>query len=128
MAKRERIRTRRATPEQMRALASPIRIEMIGLFQSYGPMAIRELAERLSRPADGLYHHVRQLLRVGILRLEQTRRVGKRDEAEYELTAERVGHQEPPKSPSMKKALADSAAGALRLASREFQRTVLASP
>ena len=55
-----------ATISQMRVLASPLRIEIVGVFQSYGSLAIRELAEKMSRPMDGLYHHVRQLLKVGI--------------------------------------------------------------
>jgi hypothetical protein len=111
---------------QLRALASPVRIEMVGVFQTHGPLAIRELAEKMSRPADGLYHHVRQLLKVGILRVAETRRAGKRDEAVYELTAERFGHTERPNTPAMKKAIVETAASALRLASREFRRAVLA--
>src|SRR5579864_4918552 len=86
---------------QLRALASPVRIEMVGVFQAHGPLAIRELAEKMSRPADGLYHHVRQLQKVGILRVAETRRAGKRDEAVYELTAERFGHSAQPKSAAM---------------------------
>jgi predicted ArsR family transcriptional regulator len=111
---------------QLRALASPVRIEIVGVFQTHGPLAIRELAEKLGRPADGLYHHVRQLQKVGILRVAETRRAGKRDEAVFELTAERFGHTEQPKTSAMKHAIVQTAASALRLANREFRRAVLA--
>jgi predicted ArsR family transcriptional regulator len=115
-----------ANVAQMRALASPVRIEIVGVFQSHGAMAIRELAEKLSRPADGLYHHVRQLQKAGILQVSQMRRVGKRDEAVFELTAERFGHTEQPKTPAMRRAILKTATAALRLANREFRRNVLA--
>jgi helix-turn-helix protein len=111
---------------QLRALASPVRIEIVGVFQTHGPLAIRELAEKMSRPADGLYHHVRQLLKVEILRVAETRRAGKRDEAVFELTAERFGHTAQPKTSAMKHAIVETAASALRLANREFRRAVLA--
>jgi DNA-binding Lrp family transcriptional regulator len=117
---------RTATVAQLRALASPVRIEIVGVFQSYGPLAIRELAEKLGRPADGLYHHVRQLQKAKILRIAKTRRVGKRDEAVLELTAERFGRAEQSKTPAMRLAIVETAASALRLANREFRRAVLA--
>ncbi len=117
---------RTANVDQLRALASPVRIEIVGVFQSHGPLAIRELAEILGRPADGLYHHVRQLQKAKILRIAQMRRVGKRDEAVLELTAERFGHAEQPKTPAIRLAIVETAASALRLANREFRRAVLA--
>jgi predicted transcriptional regulator len=52
--------------DRVGALTSPVRIEMIGILQTHGPSSIRELAVRLGRPADGLYHHVRTLLRAGM--------------------------------------------------------------
>jgi len=109
----------------MRALASPVRIEIVGVFQSYGALAIRELAEKLSRPMDGLYHHVRLLQKVGIVRVARTRRVGKRDESVYELTAERFGHQASPQTAAMKRTIVETATAALRLAGREFERAIL---
>jgi DNA-binding Lrp family transcriptional regulator len=117
---------RRANVAQLRALASPVRIEIVGVFQSHGPLAIRELAEKLGRPADGLYHHVRQLQKANILQTAKTRRIGKRDEVVLELTAERFGHAEQPKTPAMRQAIVETAASALRLANREFRRAVLA--
>ena len=92
MAEKLPKREYRSNAAQLRALSSPVRIEIVGAFQSFGPMSIRELAEKMARPADGLYHHMRQLAKVDIIRVKLTRRVGKRDEAVFELTAERFGH------------------------------------
>jgi DNA-binding Lrp family transcriptional regulator len=128
MSDSERHEPRRATPAQLKALASPIRIELVGQFQSHGPMAIRELAEKTGRPADGLYHHVRQLLKVGILKEAESRRIGRRDEVVFGLTQERFGHEQRPASPAMKRAIVETAAAALRLTSREFERSVISGP
>ena len=125
MAEKLPKREYRSNAGQLRALSSPVRIEIVGAFQSFGPMSIRELAEKMARPADGLYHHMRQLAKVDIIRVKLTRRVGKRDEAVFKLTAERFGHTAAPRSPAMKKAIVQTAGAALRLASREFNRAVL---
>lgn len=55
-------------PRQRRALASPLRLELVGQFTGGEPMSIAELAERMGRSATSLYHHVRKLERVGLLR------------------------------------------------------------
>jgi DNA-binding transcriptional ArsR family regulator len=54
-------------PRRLAALASPLRMELIGALRTHGPASIRELAAQLDRPADGLYHHVRTLLKAGIV-------------------------------------------------------------
>jgi hypothetical protein len=110
---------------QLRVLASPVRIEIVGAFQAHGAMAIRELAEKLARPADGLYHHVRRLQQAGILQVAQTVRVGKRDEAVFALTAERFGNTARPQTKATKEAAIKAADAALRLAGREFRWAVL---
>ncbi len=50
------------------ALASPVRQEIIDTIEALGGGAtIAELAAELGRPADGLYYHVRRLVRAGLL-------------------------------------------------------------
>jgi hypothetical protein len=110
---------------QLRVLASPVRIEIVGAFQAHGPMAIRELAEKLARPADGLYHHVRRLQKASILQVAQMVRVGKRDEAIFALTAERFCNAAPPQTKATKEAAIKAADAALRLTAREFRGAVL---
>jgi hypothetical protein len=50
------------------SLASPVRQEIVDTVEALGGVAtIAELAERLARPADGLYYHVRRLTKAGLL-------------------------------------------------------------
>jgi hypothetical protein len=78
-----------ATSAQRSALASPIRLEIIGLFMGTGPLSISDMAPLMGRPAGSLYHHVGLLERTGILRKAGTRPKGKRFETLYEPTGER---------------------------------------
>lgn len=54
-------------PRQIRALASPIRQDILDVVTAVGPCSVAELSETLGRPADGLYYHLRLLLKVGLL-------------------------------------------------------------
>jgi hypothetical protein len=49
------------------ALASPVRQEIIDTVEALGSATIAEIAVQLGRPADGLYYHVRRLVRAGLL-------------------------------------------------------------
>ena len=74
---------------QRAAVASPLRLEIMGLFVSADPLAISDMAAVMNRPAGSLYHHVRILEQAGILRQTGTRPKGKRHEALYLPTASR---------------------------------------
>jgi hypothetical protein len=49
------------------SLASPVRQEIVDTVEALGGATIAELAVQLGRPADGLYYHVRRLVRDGLL-------------------------------------------------------------
>jgi hypothetical protein len=51
------------TPAQVRALASPIRLEILAFACAVGPCSLPELARASGRPADALYRHARVLLK-----------------------------------------------------------------
>jgi DNA-binding transcriptional ArsR family regulator len=106
------------------ALASPLRIELIGALRTHGPASIRELATQLDRAPDGLYHHVRTLLKAGIIVERAQRKVGRRTEALYELAASRIAGRLDPKSPQSKTAAVRAGAAAIRLAVREFKTAI----
>lgn len=76
-------------PDQRAALASPLRIEILGLFTSGAPLAIADMAAFMGRTAGSLYHHVGILERTGLLRRTGTRPKGKRYEALFLPTASR---------------------------------------
>lgn len=76
--------------EQWEALASEPRQELMQFLGAIGPASIAELAHRMSAPADGLYHHVRVLLRAGLIRAIGERRAGNKREMVYDLSAQRL--------------------------------------
>ena len=80
-AKPYRIRRR----DQMVALASPVRQEMIDALQAGGPCSISELAGLLGRAPDALYYHVRKLEDVGLMVPHGQVKAGRRDAAVYDL-------------------------------------------
>jgi DNA-binding transcriptional ArsR family regulator len=77
--------------DQVAALESAVRQEIIDTIQAAGPRSAPELASLMGRPADALYYHLKRLARVGLLEARSTRRRGRRDEAVYDL----VGHPLP---------------------------------
>jgi DNA-binding transcriptional ArsR family regulator len=61
-----------ATPEEVRALAHPLRLRVIRLLYD-GPRTNKELAERLGENPATMLHHVRTLLRTGFVALDSER-------------------------------------------------------
>ncbi|MBL8746207.1 MAG: helix-turn-helix transcriptional regulator [Phycisphaerae bacterium] len=78
------------TDDQWEALASEPRHEIMQFLGAIGPASIAELAHAMNAPPDGLYHHVRKLLRAGLIRSVGPRHTGRRPEAVYDLVAERL--------------------------------------
>ena len=75
------------TAAEWDAINSPVRLEMVVFLIVAGTCAIRELAALIDRPADGLYHHLRKLVRAGLVEEVGTRPVGKRTEKLYRTVA-----------------------------------------
>jgi DNA-binding transcriptional ArsR family regulator len=76
---------------QARAISSPLRLEILGYFSAGRPLSVRELAERMGRPATAIHYHVRLLAESGLLEKSGERRDGRRREAEYSKVAEAIG-------------------------------------
>ncbi len=76
---------------QVRALASAVRQEIVDTLQALGTASIAELATQLGRPADGLYYHVRALLRVGLVQQSGQRAGRTRAETVYCTASPRHG-------------------------------------
>ncbi len=74
---------------QRTALASPLRLEIMGLFIGAEPLAISDMAALMNRSAGSLYHHVGILEQAGFLKQTDTRLKGKRHEALYFPAASR---------------------------------------
>jgi hypothetical protein len=70
-----------SAPDQRSALASPLRLEILGLFTGNEPLAIADMASLMGRTAGSLYYHVDILEKARLLRRAGTRPKGKRHEA-----------------------------------------------
>lgn len=75
---------------QWEAIDSAVRIELWETLRSNGPCSIRELAEQMDRPADGLYQHMRKLERAGLIVETEQRPAGTQREAVYDVTADDI--------------------------------------
>jgi DNA-binding transcriptional ArsR family regulator len=114
---------------QLRALISPARQDLIDTLHALGQASIAELAERLGRPADGLYYHVRALVAAGLVVEIGQRPAGRRDERLYSSLApdRRLELRYRPTHAASATALRRLVGSMLRTAEREF-RTGLARP
>ncbi|MHB1328674.1 MAG: winged helix-turn-helix domain-containing protein [Gemmatimonadales bacterium] len=112
--------------DQIAALESPVRQEVVDTIQATGPCSALEIAELMGRPADALYYHIRRLTAVGLLVPLEVRRRGRRDETVYDL----AGHPLVLKYPTHRDALTHPlnrlVRSMLRTAERDF-RTAVAS-
>lgn len=66
--------------QQLAALSSPMRQEILDVLSQMGTVSVTELAAALNRPADALYYHIRALKKVGLVVREGLRMQGKRKE------------------------------------------------
>ena len=113
-------------PKKIAVFATPIRVELVTAIQSLGGTAtVAELAVQLGRPADGLYYHLRALLRGGLLE-EREGATGR----SYRLTVpygESLRLRYKPGATANAKSVAKVTASMSRLAQRDFLRA-LAEP
>ena len=66
------------TGENVKALAHPLRVQVLGLLRTYGPATATTLARRLGLTSGALSYHLRQLERYGFI-AEDTARGNDRD-------------------------------------------------
>ena len=73
--------------DQMAALASPARQELLDVLARMGAASLAEIGAVLGRPSDGLYYHIRVLQRVALVVPAGTRGRGGRKERLFRATA-----------------------------------------
>ncbi len=107
--------------EQLRALASPVRQEIVDALHAAGPCSMSELADLLARPVDSLYFHIRRLLKVRLVVEIDARKTGRHVASMYDLPVRpvRIDYRIL-SSPAGARALRSVVHGALRLSLREF--------
>ena len=73
------------TLEQLQAIRSPVRQEILDHIYANGPATIADIAALLSVSPESLYSHIQALARVGSLHRCDTRATGKRPAAVYDV-------------------------------------------
>ena len=109
-------------PAHLKALASPVRQELLDLLVRAGPVSAAELGRLVQRPADGLYYHLRELKRVGLVSSAGMRDNGGRREELF-----RAVHREPtlrhdPSPGGNSPAIVAIVSSMLRLGVRDFKK------
>ncbi len=112
------------SPKQVRALIAPARQEIADVLDAAGPCSVAALAELVGRPADGLYHHLRALVRVGVVAQVERRKEGRHVFTVYDLAVRplRMSYAQPVRRADVLKVVA----AAQRLAWRDFRRAFAA--
>jgi DNA-binding transcriptional ArsR family regulator len=106
---------------QRRALASPLRLEIIGYFEHGRELSVMEVAERLGRPAASLYFHVHKLVRAGLLVEGKIRGRGPSAEVVYRAVADRIALPVNDDAPGGRRAIVTMVRALLRQVGREFE-------
>jgi hypothetical protein len=106
---------------QLRAVASPIRQELLDLLARGGPMTAAELGRLLQRPADGLYYHLHALRRVGLLLEDDAPSAKGRSEARFRTVAAEPALRHDPSPRGNSKEITSIVASMLRLGARDFR-------
>jgi DNA-binding transcriptional ArsR family regulator len=106
--------------KQRSALASPLRLEILGLFTGSESLAISDMAPLMGRTPGSLYHHVGILEKAGLLIRTGTRPKGKRYEAMFRPAAERIEMEAQPQDGSPDELAVKTMAAAFRMAERDL--------
>ena len=106
---------------QLRALASPVRQELVDLLARTGPTTAAELGALIRRPADGLYYHLRELQRVGLVAPAGTRVRGRHREAIFRTAYREPSLRHDPSPGGNSPAVTAIVSSMLRLGIRDFK-------
>jgi hypothetical protein len=110
--------------DQKRALSSPVRQELLDVLARAGRVSLTELGALLGRPADGLYYHVRLLMRVGLVRFAGARTRDGHHETMFRATARQFALRYTPSSAPNVRAMNDIVTSMMRLGIRDFGRAL----
>lgn len=108
--------------DQLAAIASPVRQEIIDVLAGRPGTSIAVIAATLGRRPDALYYHVRELVRVGLLLRAGRGRGKRREEALYRTVAPQLAVAYDPLSPANVARVSKAVASMLRLGVRDFRR------
>ena len=105
--------------DQLRALRSPLRQEIVDTVVSKGPTSVAKLAQILGRAPDSLYYHVRLLQRVELLVSAERRHTGVRFEEVVDVPGRPVSLATRSHVPTHRRAVQEIVSSLLRLTARQ---------
>lgn len=108
--------------DQIAAVTSPLRQEIVDRLAAFGPEGVRELALALGRRPTSIYHHVRRLERVGLLSTVPGDGTLGRPSVRYATIAPRMRLARAARVPSNWKPLRRAAAAAASQSSRDYAK------
>lgn len=76
-------------PDQLRAIATPARREVLDVFVRHGPASAAEAAEFAGVPRSAVYYHLRELRRVGLVLEHHTEADGRQRIVHYTAVAKK---------------------------------------
>ena len=109
---------------QIEALASGPRQAVVDHLEALGALSVAQLARLLGRPADSLYHHLRLLARVGLVRAAIGHGRHGRSCALYELAGRDLRLDYEFARPTKRSAIGRVTRAFVRTASRDFERAL----
>lgn len=77
-------------PDQLKALVSTVRTDIMDQVAAFGPLSVREIGELTGAAPSSLYHHVEKLVAVGLLVEAGQRQTAKKPEQLYDTPAPRM--------------------------------------
>lgn len=110
--------------KQLRSLVSQRRLEIIDRLVAAGPLAAKELARLVGAQPSALYHHLRQLMDVGLVVEAGYRVASRRREVLYMTRAPRIRLFRALRDPSNAREMIRITATMTRQMSRDFRRGI----
>lgn len=112
------------SPAQLRLMSYGPRREIIAVLANDPELSARDLADRLNRPATGLYRHLDLLVEAGLVCQRGVRPGAKRPEALYALTFRVFSADAAAQTPEGRIAITEAATRYASAASRKIRRAV----
>lgn len=107
-------------PEELRALESPARLQIVDTVAALGPSSVADVARHLGAKRESLYFHLKKLEEVGLLRVVGERGSGRRSEALYDTPGREIAVPHRPGDEASAESHARISAANLRLTIREL--------
>ena len=118
------VRRHALTQDQLECLTMPLRLAIVQRLESDKEATARELAARMGRPTTSLYHHLKQLEEIGLVRIVGERKGPRRPEAIYALVADDYTTVEAVKTDAGRKTYARAATRVAEGAARALSAAV----